>query len=174
MTTPDMIALGSAIVSFLSLLAAIFYARKAEGSSRKAEAQAERANIIAIGQAETSMRENTALARQRIDAAAIHMEEVLQGRTRDKLKADENRRLDLLEKIFASAVEGYLNAYEDACGKYIDQKIDRVRFKKVYVKEIENLCDPKVVSYARLMHPADTSHYEAIWKVYREWHQYEK
>lgn len=127
-----------------------------------------------MGQAETGMRESIALARQQIDDVALKMQEVLQGRKSDRLKADEKRRLDFLGKVHASAVESYFNAYEDACGKYLDRKIDPVRFKKVYVKQIENLCDPKVESYARLMHPADTSHYEAIWKVYREWHQYEK
>jgi len=142
MTTPEKIALGSAIVSLLSLLATIFFAGKARRASRKAHQQADRANDIAVGQAETGMRESVALARQRIDDAALKMEEVLQGRKPDRLKADEKRRLEFLGKVYASAVEGYLNAYEDACGKYLDRKIDPVRFKKVYVKEIENLCDP--------------------------------
>ena len=41
-------------------------------------------------------------------------------------------------RLLDSALEDWLNAYDDACAKYIDGKIDRERFKKLYFEEIKN------------------------------------
>ena len=43
--------------------------------------------------------------------------------------------------ILSSVFEDYLNAYDEACAKYIDNKIDKVRFKKMYFDEIKNLVE---------------------------------
>lgn len=68
-------------------------------------------------------------------------------------------------------MESYLNAYEDACGKYLDKKIDEVRFKKSYISEIKNICEKEL--YNAFMQPESTSKYTAIWKVYKEWNNLE-
>ena len=98
----------------------------------------------------------------------------MDGRRSDELKAQDKRRLEILEKAFRSAVEDNLNAYEDACAKYVDGKIDKERFKKSYISEVQRLCAEKTSVITDLMHPDTTSKFQAIWKVYREWHIHEK
>jgi len=173
MTVAEQISLWSAIVAFASFVGSTIFAIVACFARSGAKRQAQRANDIATGQSETALREAIAMARQRIEDAALRITELVHGRKADKLPAQEKRRLDGLERLHRAAVENYLNAYEDACGKYIDRKIDRGRFKKAFIREVEKLCDPKHKSYKRLMHPKSTSNYEAIWKVYDEWHRHE-
>lgn len=181
MTLDQKIALGSAIIAFVSMLAAVLFSLKAAHSSREslrhsetANRHADRANDISIGQTETALREQIALARQRMEDVGFKLQEVLNGRNRTDLSKEETVHLEFLEKSWNSSVEGYLNAYEDACGKYFDNKIDKKRFKKMYIEEIRNICDPERGAFSRHMHPDATSKFEAIWKVYKEWLRYEK
>lgn len=167
MTIDQKISLASAIIAFLSMIGAIVFSIKASRSSKKA-------NEIAIGQAETALREQISIARQRMEDIGLEIQKFLKGRDRAQLSTEEDNYLSFLEKTWNSSVENYLNAYEDACGKYIDGKIDRIRFKKIYIEEIRNICDPKRNSYKGHMHPKATSKFEAIWKVYEEWHRHEK
>lgn len=174
MTLDQEISLGSAAIAVLSLFGTMFFAWKASVSSKRARSSEQRANDIAVGQSETTLREAISNARQRIEESSFKIEEFLFGRLPTQLNAAEKRRLELLSKSRSAIIENYLNAYEDACGKYIDNKIDKVRFKKAYISEIANLCKPDVESYAKHMHPKSTSKYEAIWKVFDEWHRHEK
>lgn len=129
---------------------------------------------IAMGQAETGLRASIRLTRQAVRDLTIRIGEVLDGANPNKLTAEQRRRLQPLDKAFREAVEDNLNAYEDACAKYRDKKIDRVRFKKMYIDEIRNLCIEKEGPIHDLMHPEGASKFQAIWKVYREWHIHEK
>lgn len=174
MTLDQKISIGSAAIALLSLLGTMFFAWRASLSSKRAICSEERANNIAVGQSETALREAISNARQRIEESSFKIEEVLLGRKSTQLNTEEKRRLNLLSQSRSAIIENYLNAYEDACGKYLDNKIDKVRFKKSYVTEIANLCKADVESYAKHMHPKATSKYEAIWKVYDEWHRHER
>jgi len=55
--------------------------------------------------------------------------------------AEEKRIIDLYTKQFDLAIENNLNAYEEACAKYLDKKVDKKRFKKIYKTE-KCVCDP--------------------------------
>ena len=173
MTNSDWIAIAGASVSFLSMVTAIVFANKAASSSRKANQNALDANAIAIGQSETSMRAEIQNSRSRSEESMNRISDFLQGKKPDALQEHEKSHLEQLESSWRSAIEGYLNSYEDACGKYLDNKTDKTRFRKSYINEIKNICDPKRDSYSRLMHPDSTSNFQAIWKVYKEWHQHE-
>jgi len=105
---------------------------------------------------------------------ALRVDEIRIGRRDDQLKADEKRRLSGMTKAYREALEDHLNAYENACTKYIDGKIDRQRFRQSYVTEIRNLCEQKQGTIHDLLHPESTSRFEAIWKVYKEWHRHEE
>lgn len=90
----------------------------------------------------------------------------------DKLNAKSNRteeeesELQMKKTRFNVAVENYLNAYEVACAKYIDNKIDKVRFEKLYTSCVQKIVEnPKFKKYF----DAVTSRYKAILKVYKEW-----
>lgn len=108
-----------------------------------------------------------------MEDCGFKIQDFLKGRKKEGLSTEELPHLEFLESTWRSAVESYLNSYEDACGKYLDEKTDKQRFKKAYINEIKNICDPKRSSFERLMHPESTSNYEAIWKVYKEWHKHE-
>jgi len=47
---------------------------------------------------------------------------------------------EIADKLTSSTLQEILNSYEVACMKYIDNKIDRERFKKTYFQEI---CRPR-------------------------------
>lgn len=84
-----------------------------------------------------------------------------------KLGNDEN----ILSKVLSSAMELNLNAYEEACAKYIDGKMDKERFKKNYHVSIRRLVESN--EYSSYFNPT-TSSYKAILKVYNEWNNLEK
>ena len=173
MDVGDWISLASAIVAFISMGVSVVFSIKSSNASARSNLNAIEANRIAIGQGETALREQILNTRGRSEEAALRISDFLAGRKRQDLAEHEISHLDHLENSWRSCIEGLLNAYEDACGKYLDSKTDKDRFRKAYINEIKNICDPKRESYARLMHPDSTSNYQAIWKVYREWHQYE-
>lgn len=162
------IALGSAVVALISLLVTIYFASDARRSVRRAQ-------DISVGQAETSLRSAISATRQPIRGLSTDVTALMNGRRRDQLNAEEKRKLSAFEGPLKEAVEDNLNAYEDACAKYRDDKIDKERFKKMYIREVQNLCECTSESPMHsFMHPEGNSKYQAIWKVYREWHHHEK
>ncbi|ENY6168398.1 hypothetical protein ACFZI2_001425 [Vibrio fluvialis] len=173
MDTGDYIALGSAGIALVSMFVTIYFSSKASGASQESLRNADKANNIAIGQTETSLREQIMNARNRMEDCGFKIQDFLKGRKKENLSEEELPHLDFLERTWRSSTESYLNAYEDACGKYLDDKTDKGRFKKAYINEVKNICDPKRTSFERLMHPESTSNFEAIWKVYKEWHRHE-
>jgi hypothetical protein len=134
---------------------------------------AHRSRAIAIGQTETSVRASIRMTRLAVREIALKLEELIDGRRDNQLNAQERRRVKSRAVAFNEAVEENLNAYEDACGKYIDNKIDKKRFKKSFVSEIQNLCEAKAGEIFEFLHPEANTKFRAIWKVYREWHIHE-
>jgi len=167
------IALGSAIVSVLSLITTVFFAVRAGNSANRSQSSATQAQHVAVGSAETTLRSAISTTRQRFGDLSVQLAEVVDGRRPDQLNARDRRRMETLEKALRSAVEDNLNAYEDACGKYLDGKIDKTRFKKTYNSEIQNLYTGEKSMIADLMLPDATSNFQAIWKVYKEWYIHE-
>ena len=153
------VALVSALVSILTLIANFVLSI--------------RTRAVAIGSLETTLRSAISQTRRSVRELAVQIGAMLDGKRQDELKAAEKRRLEPLLQAFNEAIEDNLNAYEDACAKYLDGKIDRQRFKKMYIEEIRNICTNMEAPTAKSMHPAQTSHLRAIWKVYREWHVHE-
>lgn len=79
---------------------------------------------------------------------------------------EEEKTLEGLRRIFNAHVEANINAYEEACAKYIDGKVDRKRFKKNYQVAIRQLV--KKAEYEKYF-DGIKSEYHAILKVYKEW-----
>lgn len=86
------------------------------------------------------------------------------------LRLKEHPEDEALQKAYAGAEEVYLNAYEDACGKYNDGKIDRERFRKMYLSEIRRLVEEEPYNNA---YSGNDSKYTATLKVFREWYRNE-
>lgn len=70
-------------------------------------------------------------------------------------------------KEIASALdEDLLNAYEEACAKYIDNKVDKKRFYKMYVSEIRQLVENE--PYKKIFNEIGCK-FDAIINVYNKW-----
>ena len=80
----------------------------------------------------------------------------------------ENPDDTVFQGIYASLTEDVLNAYDEACAKYNDKKVDRERFKKMYFHEIRQLVEDEDLSDK---YNSVSSRYTATLKVYKEWHQ---
>lgn len=168
MDAGDWISLGSAVVSVISLMATISFAKRASASAGVA-------HDILVGQAETGLRLAISESRTSVREIGLQLGTFMAGRRKDQLNAEDTRKLAAFEGPFREAVEDNLNAYEDACAKYLDNKIDKQRFKKMYHREIQVLCEtPSDNAIHSFLHPEGSSKFQAIWKVYREWHHHEK
>ena len=88
-----------------------------------------------------------------------------------EIKGDSDNRDKVMKQAYRAALENNLNAYEEACAKYIDNKVDKARFKKMYVKEIRQLFGSP--SYKEYLDSV-ASPYNAIRKVFNEWENLEK
>lgn len=90
-----------------------------------------------------------------------------------KIEVDPNnsKAKEFSHTLFRSGVQEILNSYEVACSKYIDNKIDKDRFKKTYIKEIRDLFDSKS-PYLNELNKQNS--YHAIKKVNEEWNNLEK
>lgn len=181
MTSADQIAIISAAISLISMLFAIYYSHRASGSAAEANKQANEANRqakvandVAFGQAENDLRRDIAAAKIRYEDFCVDMEEVVKGKSPQELTEEDRKILNPKVKRMKSALEEYLNTYENACSKYLDKKIDVTRFKKSYFSEIRNLFEPPDNAFYKFLHPEGTSRYKALWIVYKEWYNLEK
>lgn len=74
------------------------------------------------------------------------------------------------DQLVKFAIEEFINSYEEACSKYIDEKVDKKRFKKIYFDEIKNLVESEdLKKYFQF-----GSKYDSIKNVYNEWFNLEK
>jgi hypothetical protein len=161
----------SLIVSVLSLLVAIYAARSssnAKAKSEEADRVSSKANKSAEASVEIAIQSAITSTKEKIMDCSESMEELL---AKQNLTDSEKRLLDLKKKRFNVALENNLNAYEDACAKYIDGKVDKVRFRKSYSTEIRNIVEDK--NFEKYF-DAVKSRYKAILKVYKEWNDLEK
>lgn len=84
---------------------------------------------------------------------------------------DAEKKDEIKKGLLNNAIEELLNAYENGCAKYLDNKVDKDRFKKIYMVEIRNVVEKE--SFKDKFNP-NTSRYKAILKVYNEWNNLEK
>lgn len=166
MDTTNTISLLSAVVAFISLLLGCYYANDARKS-------AERANRFSSGMLENDVRRLIIEAKTRFEDLATELENLLNGRSVDELSDAEKKLFNQKKLRFQSRIEEVLNSYEQACGKYIDEKIDKNRFRKDYTSEVQRIFSDKK-SFYDLLHPQGTSKFKALWKVYEEWFNLEK
>lgn len=86
-----------------------------------------KSNSLTKGQVEMQIRDMISSAKWRYADLGIQLS-----------KDNQNQTLIASTK---AALEDVLNAYDEACAKYIDKKVDMERFKKLYVTEIRNLVE---------------------------------
>lgn len=114
-----------------------------------------RSNPLQKGQVEMQIRELISNARYRY----------LDISSRINIKEEEEENV-ILKNGSEALLEDLLNAYDEACAKYIDNKVDKKRFKKIYDVEIRQLYEENSLEDK---FQKQTTRFQAIRKVYNEW-----
>lgn len=102
--------------------------------------------------------------RTMISEAKYHQSECM-------IKLTANPKDEALKSIYDMLTEEVLNAYDEACAKYNDRKVDKERFKKMYLHEIRQLVESPEL---KEKYDSISSRYDATKKVYSEWNHIEK
>lgn len=136
-------------------------------SSKKAEHASQSANRVSQGQIELHISSIISQTETRVADLSIQLSPFL----KNNLNFDELKQKDILEKAYNQAVESNLNAYEEACAKYLDNKTDKERFKKMYNVPLRRLVETPELKEDYF--DALTSSYKCILKVYTEWNNLE-
>ena len=151
----------SLILAFAAIIVSIIAYRKADTATTKA-------NNIALGNFELYIGERITSTKEKVSDVSLQMATLI---SKQKRTADDEKVLAIFEKVFKAAVENNINAYEDACAKYLDKKVDQIRFEKLYKAEIRQLVESDDLSE---YFDGVTSKYKAILKVYDQWENLEK
>lgn len=139
-----LISLGMLIVTFLVFIVTAAYARITKDQL-----------LTNKGILETEIRKNIVEARLRIIEYGHKIPETL----------SENDA-QFFKYILDSLYEDYRNAYEDACSKYEDNKIDRLRFEKMYKDSIKQLVEDKT---HQSFYVEPQTKYTCTLKLYKKW-----
>lgn len=127
-----------------------------------------RSRAFASANVELYINERITNTKERVEEISLQMAPLLSKKRRT---GAEKRQLEIIRRAFDAAIENNLNAYEEACAKYLDKKVDRKRFQKMYRVEVPQLVEkPELKDYF----DAITSRYKAILKVYEMWENAEK
>ncbi|MGR2840669.1 hypothetical protein ABMX64_22135 [Vibrio vulnificus] len=157
----------SDIVAFGSLLVSIGAAYFAKTSSKAANKISKENLDLQHGMVELEMRQAIENAKSKVNDISIVMAPlVAREESEQGLSIEDTKTLEIYRKNFNAAVQTLMNTYDDACSKYIDGKVDKVRFKKNYRYEIRNLLENKELK--EYFDPL-TSRYKPILNVYTEW-----
>ncbi|MCG8828982.1 hypothetical protein G1J88_11385 [Tenacibaculum dicentrarchi] len=166
------IAIFSALFAFGSLIVAIIALVKSNLFSQNSMNKSEIQNLISMGNLELSTSERISNSRDKVGDITMIMSPLISKKKSGNLTSDEVFTLEAQTKVLDSAIENNINAYEEACSKYIDGKIDRERFKKSYNTEIRQLVENANLN-SSYFNPL-TSKFKAILKIYDEWNNLEK
>ena len=101
--------------------------------------------------------------RERISNARVRYEDLT-------IKHGQKTDNDLILAVFKSSEEEFANAYDEACQKYLDKKVDKIRFKKSYSNEIKNIVDDSAFSER---YKGSQTRFQATVKVYNKWFKLE-
>ena len=152
-----MIDIGVLVTSIVAVFVSIVSFILSHDAQKNGNRIAGAANEMLKGQVEMQIREMISSARR-------HYEEI-------SFRASTDEDKEILKAIEESALENVLNAYDEACAKYIDYKVDRERFKKLYFEEIKQVVEDPSISDK---YKEPQTKYHATNKVYTEWNNREK
>lgn len=144
------------IISIVSVIISIVALCLSASAQNKGNRIAETANEMLKGQVEMQIRTMITDARNRYEDVSAKL-----GKHEDK---------QVLNDIIHSALESCLNAYDEACAKYIDSKVDKERFKKLYFEEIKQLVENESLTE---YYSETQTRYKATVIVYKEWNNKE-
>jgi hypothetical protein len=143
-------------IGCLISIATLIYTFFANKKNKKTIIKLNSANL------EVMLSERISSAREKTDQAMLKIAEVSgKNITKDHLTA--------LQKSFNSNLENYLNILEEACAKYIDDKIDRVRFKQTYKTSIKQIFENQ--TYKNFLDSETAPKFPNLLKLYKDWHK---
>ena len=152
------------ILSCVTLIVSIIAICISISANSKSKENADENTRIANGTIELQIRNMISDSRRHL-TSCIHELVALK-------KNNENQELtENVQAIYESAKQDYLNSYEEACSKYLDNKVDKTRFKKTYSIEIRNIVEKEPF---KSVFDSFSPTYTAIKKVYEEWNNLEK
>ncbi|UAB70662.1 hypothetical protein INR79_01680 [Vibrio sp. SCSIO 43132] len=161
----------SDVIAFGSLLVSIGAAYFAKTSSKAANKISKENLDLQNGMVELEMRQAIENAKSKVSEISVLMAPlVAREENGQDFSAEDAKTLEIYRKNFDAAVQALMNTYDDACSKYIDGKVDKVRFKKNYRFEIRNLLENKEL---KGYFDSLTSRYKPIINVYTEWENME-
>lgn len=160
------------IVPIIISIVAIVFSCIASAKANKANIEANRISSQNVA----LVAENTRLSngnmeiqvREMISEARRFLASAIQNTLMSRINSDIAKNpslVELVDNLLRDAQQDYLNAYEEACMKYIDGKIDKTRFRKTYFEEIRNIVRDK--NFKEQFDFSST--YYAIKQVYDEW-----
>jgi hypothetical protein len=82
------------------------------------------------------------------------------------LTTEEQRQKESYKKIYESAIEKVLNAYEDGCQKYYANLILKEEFKRSYFSDIRKYIEEFPNKFSEPI-----TRYTYMLKLYKEWHK---
>lgn len=128
-----------------------------------------RRDLNSFGDSERNTFDSIAKAEE--DFATFNLEMLKEKEVFEAGGGSNFKMSDLNEKTFTMKACSVLNAYEIACQRYRDGKLDKVRFGKTYKARLSKVCsDP---TYSPIINNGGHS-YSALKKVNDELNDYEK
>lgn len=164
----DIIPIVISAVSLLVAVISIIISKKA--SSKSNEIAKENLNLQ-NAMVEMNLRQAVENANNKANDITMIIAPLIAKKKNNTLSGEEATTLKLYGNNLTAATQTMLNTYENACTKYLDGRIDKVRFKKDFHIEIQNLVKKKELSE---YFNTRSSSYKAILKVYDEWFDLEK
>lgn len=168
MEMKDIISIGFTFISIAISIAALLRSMKASSAAlevQKASVDVQRASV------ELEIRNSIENSKNNIESLSITFAPLTIKKRNNTLTEEEAEVFKIHEKTLHSMTQSMLNHYDDACAKYLDNKIDKVRFRKTYSTEIKNLVESQHLS--EYFNPT-TSRYKPILMIYSEWNDLEK
>jgi len=153
MTIYEKIAIGLSTLSIIVAVGSIIFAYR---TSKKANSIAADQKMISQGQIELQIHQMISQTKKDLLEIAL------------KIQAGQ---AEVIKQAFETARELNLNAYDEACSKYLDKKVDCERFKRNYHVEIRQLVED---ANNRGKFDAVTSKYKCILAAYNEWNNLER
>ncbi|MGL5267579.1 MAG: hypothetical protein ACRC9E_15390 [Plesiomonas shigelloides] len=160
MDTKDIVSIALATISIIISIVALFKSIKASSSALS----------VQHASVELEIRNAIENAKNNIETLSITFAPLTVKKRKGTLTEEEEEVLNIHETTLHSMTQSMLNQYDDACAKYLDNKIDKVRFRKTYSTEIKNLVENQHLS--EYFNPT-TSKYKPILMIYKEWYDLE-
>lgn len=156
------------LLPLIAIIVSIIAIYQSSTANTKSNLASTTANKISAGQIELNISILIKETENRVMDLAIAMSKYFKD---TELSETEKKELEFLKNAYNQAVESNLNAYEEACAKYLDEKTDKERFKRMYTIPIRRLLEDTTLEK---YFPAHNSSYKCILKVYNEWFNLEK